>query len=92
MADVLRMPRFLGGRRAPQVPLHDPEVDAMGGIGQWLAGLPDDDARFRCLAYWMWRLKSGKSPQIAAWVDEIAEECAIDLGGKSGFTGRPQND
>lgn len=85
---VIKMPRlFGGGPRTERIPSDkwDNEVDAIKAIGEWLAVLPDDESKFRALTYWMWRLKSGKSPQITEWVDDFAEQSAADVAERSGF-------
>jgi DNA-binding transcriptional LysR family regulator len=60
----------------------------MKAIGEWLAQIPDKEARFRVLTYWMWREKSGHDPRVEEWTDAIAEECTERVGAELGFTGR----
>jgi hypothetical protein len=85
---VVRLPRFLGGGPRPDrepAPNWDKETEAMRCVGEWLAQLDNDEARFRVLTYWMWRLKSGEAPNISAWVDTVAEQSAVELSRRAGF-------
>jgi hypothetical protein len=85
---VLRFPRFLGGASRPEkepAPGWDTELQAMQGIGEWLATIPSDEGKYRALAYFMWRLKSGDTPNITQWVDSIAEQSAVKLAQEHGF-------
>lgn len=87
---VVRLPRFLGGGPRPErepAPNWDKETEAMRCVGEWLAYCDDDESRFRVLTHWMWRLKSGKSPNIEAWVDTVAEQSAVELSRRAGFEG-----
>lgn len=88
MATILRLPRFLGGGpRTEKIPADkwDNEMEVLRSVGEWLAELPDDQARFRALTYWMWRLKSGDSPKVNEWVEDFAEQSAADVAERSGF-------
>lgn len=85
---VVRLPRFLGGGPRPDrepAPNWDKETEVMRCVGEWLAQLDNDEARFRVLTYWMWRLKSGETPNISAWVDTVAEQSAVELSRRAGF-------
>ncbi len=97
MATILRLPRFLGGGpRTEKIPADDwdTELLALRSIGEWLATLPTDEARFRALTFWMWRLKSGDSPRITDWVDDFAEQSAAQIAERTGFAvtkkGKPE--
>jgi hypothetical protein len=78
---------FGGGPRAERIPAEkwDNEADVLKSVGEWLAMLPDDQAKFRVLTYWMWRLKSGDSPKITEWVEDFAEQSAADIAERTGF-------
>lgn len=88
MDRVIRMPRIFGGGPKPDAqpaPDWDLETEVMRCVGEWLAQLPTEEAKFRVLTYWMWRLKSGDTPQISKWVDDVAEQSAVTLAKRSGF-------
>lgn len=85
---VIRLPKIFGGGPRPErepAPNWDNETEAMRCIGEWLATLPDDEAKLRILTYWMWRLKSGHAPKVSEWVDSIAEQSAVAVSRRHGF-------
>jgi hypothetical protein len=87
---VVRLPRFLGGGPRPEkepAPGWDTELQAMQGIGEWLATIPSDEGKYRALSYFMWRLKSGDRPNIEAWIDTVADASAVQLAKKHGLEG-----
>lgn len=89
MAGNVRLfPRIFGGPRLEKEPAQgwDKETEAITAIGQWLSTVETQEAKLRCLAYWMWRLKSNDDPaKIRDWVDATAETSAEIVGGKVGF-------
>ncbi len=85
---IVRFPKFLrSGVRPDRIPADgwDTELQAMQGIGEWLATIESDEGKYRALAYFMWRLKSGDRPNIEQWVDSVAEQSAVTLAQKHGF-------
>lgn len=71
------------GRKRNPVPAPDwdKEMEVMNGVGQWLSELPSDEAKFRVLTMWMWRLKSDDAPKkITAWIEATADSCVEQLG------------
>lgn len=84
MAILLRWPR----KDKEAAPDWDKETEALNAVGQWLSTLPTQEQKLRCLAYWMWRLKSNDDPaRIRDWVDATAETSAEIVGGRTGFGG-----
>ena len=88
---VLKMPQFMRRPERPQfeadkVYRKDPEVEAIGGIGEWLSTLDSEEAKLRCLTIWMWRLKDGTSPKQTDWVESIAEQSTMMVSKKHGFS------
>ena len=88
---VLKMPQFLRRPDRPQFEpdksyLPDPEVEAIGAIGQWLSTLSTDEARLRALTFHMWKLKDGTSPKQTDWVESIAEQSTMMVSKKHGFS------
>ena len=87
---VIRLPRMFGGGPRPDAqPASDwdQEAEALRCVGEWLAQLPNEEAKFRVLTYWMWRLRSGDTPSIQKWVDDVAEQSAVTLAKRTGFEG-----
>lgn len=90
MAELFRLPKMFGGAPRPTkepAPGWDVELQAMGGIGEWLATIPTKEGQYRALSYFMWRLKSDDQPHINEWVESVAEESAIKLAQEAGFAG-----
>jgi len=86
---VVRLPRFMrSGPRTDTAPAPgwDEELHAMTGIAEWLATIPTKEGQFRALSYFMWRLKSGDSPNIENWVESVAEQSAVKVAQEHGFT------
>ena len=82
---VIKLPRFM--RQTAKAPDDnwDKELEAIRGIGEWLAEL-DEKGQARALSYWWWRIREGKSPVIDEWVNAVAVESADDVMiTKSGF-------
>lgn len=84
MAAILKMWRRPKDNREP-APNWDNELHAMEQVGAWLNQVSTKEARFRILAYWMWREKSGDAPRVEDWVDSVAEQSAEDIGRQVGF-------
>jgi len=88
---ILKLPQFMRCPTRPEfeadkVYRKDPEVEAIGGIGEWLSTLDSDEARLRCLAFHMWKLKDGTSPKQTDWVESIAEQSTMIVSRKHGFS------
>lgn len=87
---VLRFPRFLGGARRPQFEADvelkpDMEMQAIVGVGEWLATLETEEQKLRVLTLHMWRLKSGDTQKIDDWVTSIAEQSTMIVSKRNGF-------
>lgn len=87
---VLKFPRFLGGARRPQFEADvelkpDMEMQAIVGVGEWLATLETEEQKLRVLTLHMWRLKSGDTQKIDDWVTSIAEQSTMIVSKRNGF-------
>ncbi len=86
---VIRIPRFMGGGPRPAerpIGRRDKEIEAMEGIDEWLSQLSSDESKLRVLAYFMWRLKSGDGSNMALWVESVAEQSAVEVSRRAGFS------
>jgi hypothetical protein len=87
---VLKFPRFLGGARRPEFEADvalkpDAEMQAIVGVGEWLATLETEEQKLRVLTLHMWRLKSGDTQKIDDWVTSIAEQSTMIVSKRNGF-------
>lgn len=82
---VIRLPRFMGGHSSAPEERRYEETEVIKEIGKWLSHLETEEEQFRCLTYWLWRLKSKDNPRFEAWAENVAEESAEMMGQRTGF-------
>lgn len=82
---LLPWPRKVKRDNLEPAPQWDHETEVLGQIGGWLGQL-SEEAQLRVLTYWMWRLKSKDNPHVENWVESIAEQSAVAVSQRVGFT------
>jgi len=81
---VIRLFSRAKARPADDRPAYE-ETEIIHRIGEWLSHLETEEEQFRVLTYWLWRIKSKDNPKFGDWQENVAEQSAEMIGGRTGF-------